>query len=366
MLRKRILFFVPLPPPVHGAALRNKSLVESKAINDTFLVNVLPFDFAQQSEDIGKLSFVKIYKSIIRTFQIVRRILCFKPDLVYFNVSLYGFALYRDLFYTMIFKYFRCRILFHLRTQGVSAQVKRSKFKKKLFKLLFKNTHIICLSNFLTTDINEVYNGKPLIINNGIPDLSLASRGRKPLNPIPVILFLSNLAKAKGILELLEALKILNERQVAFHANIVGAPVDIPMGDLQEKVVDLSLNDKVQILGPIFGEEKIELLRGADVYTLPTYFEAFPGTILEAMQFSLPVVSTFEGAIPEIVDDGRTGFLIPKHNAMELAEKLQILLQDQDLRLTLGSAGRLKYLNNYTLEMFETNMKAAFEHVISR
>lgn len=366
MSGKKILFFLPLPPPIHGAALRNKSLVESKSINESFIVNVLPFNFAKESEDIGHLSLGKLWQGLIRVFQIIGRIFFFKPDLVYFNVSLYGFALFRDYVYVMIFKLFGCRILFHLRTQGVKQQVLKSHSRKKLFRTMFKDTYIICLSQFLSKDIEDVYDGIPFVINNGIKDVSTAFPRTTGVSDRPVILFLANLAKAKGVLELLDALSMINEKNIPFEALFVGAPVDIQVNDLERRIADLSLSQNAKVLGPIFGEGKYELLRSADVYTLPTYFEAFPGTVLEAMQFSLPVVSTFEGAIPEIVDNGKTGFLVQKHDRVGLAEKLQILLGDPALRAAFGTAGREKFLKYYTMETFERNMKETFEDVISR
>jgi glycosyltransferase involved in cell wall biosynthesis len=363
--KNKILFFLPLPPPIHGAALRNKSLVESKLISEAFSIQVLPFDFAKAPMDIGKVSVEKICKAIIRLFQIICKIITFKPDLVYFNVSLYGFALYRDFIYAMIFKFFNCKLLFHLRTQGIRDQARKSKIKKTLFRTLFKNTNVICLSEFLTTDIQGIYDGRPIIINNGIEDVSVNFCEPEPPNAIPVILFLSNLSKAKGILELVEALGILREKGVEFEARIVGDSVDVSIAELQKAVNANKVTNAVKILGPKFASEKYKLLKSADIFILPTYFEAFPGTILEAMQFGLPVISTFEGAIPEIVDDGKTGFLIKKHDTLELAEKIDRLVQSRELREMYGKAGRKKFLQSYTLEIFERKMKNAFEQVIS-
>jgi len=82
------------------------------------------------------------------------------------------------------------------------------------------------------------------------------------------------------------------------------------------------------------------------------------------MQAGLPVVSTFEGAIPEIVDDGVTGFLVPQKNPQALAEKLEILIKDSELRQKMGAAGRKKFLEKYTVDKFENNLLAIFKEVI--
>lgn len=74
------------------------------------------------------------------------------------------------------------------------------------------------------------------------------------------------------------------------------------------------------------------------------------------MQHNLPCISTTEGGIPDIIDDGKIGFLVPKYNAQTLAEKIQVLLTDAELRQRMGKAGREKFEKDFTLEVFEKRM----------
>jgi glycosyltransferase involved in cell wall biosynthesis len=83
------------------------------------------------------------------------------------------------------------------------------------------------------------------------------------------------------------------------------------------------------------------------------------------MQVGLPVIATIEGAIPEIIDDGITGFLVDKSSPKQIAEKIQLLIDNPDMRSRMGIAGRKKYEEKYTLEIFEDNLKKVFEEVIS-
>jgi glycosyltransferase involved in cell wall biosynthesis len=86
---------------------------------------------------------------------------------------------------------------------------------------------------------------------------------------------------------------------------------------------------------------------------------------LEAMQFSLPIVTTFEGGIPDVVDNEVTGFLVPQKNIDILAEKLEILIQNPDLRQQMGEAGRKRYEEKFTLDKFERRMVEILGEVIS-
>ena len=82
------------------------------------------------------------------------------------------------------------------------------------------------------------------------------------------------------------------------------------------------------------------------------------------MQFSLPVISTYEGGIPEIVIDNETGFLVETKNADMLADKIAILLKDKDLRIEMGKKGYKRFMNNYSLNHFENNMNRTFHTIL--
>ena len=92
--------------------------------------------------------------------------------------------------------------------------------------------------------------------------------------------------------------------------------------------------------------------------------ECFSLVLLEAMEHGLPCISTTEGGIPGIIDDGKTGFLVPKHDVAVLADKIQLLLNDSVLRSNMGKAGREKLEKEFTLEVFEKRMTWILEHIV--
>ena len=98
----------------------------------------------------------------------------------------------------------------------------------------------------------------------------------------------------------------------------------------------------------------------------PTFYhnECFPLVLLEAMEHGLPCISTTEGGIPGIVDDGKTGFLVPKHDVAVLADKILLLLNDSVLRSNMGKVGREKFEKEFTLEVFEKRMTWILEHIV--
>jgi len=361
-----ILFLVQLPPPVHGAALRNEFLSKSKVLNTNFDLEVMPLDFAKSIGDVGAFSIMKLVKMIGFSFRLFFKLLSSKYDLVYYNFAVRGIALYRDWLFVRIVKLFSVPLVIHIRTQGVREQAAHSSLKRNIFKNAFRSTTVICLSNALAKDVETVCNTAPKIIANGI-DLVVtdADLSAKKSNTVPKFLFLSNLTRSKGVFEFLDSLKILLENNQEFTAEIVGPEFDVKIGFLQQYLEDRGLGDRVTITAPIYGDGKFQKFLDSDVFVFPTWFEAFPGVILEAMQSGLPIVTTREGAIPEIIEDGKTGYLVQQKDVAALAEKMTLLSGDEGMRQKMGAAGRAKFVKEYTSGIFEQEVDKAFKEALA-
>ena len=362
----KVLFIVQLPPPIHGAALRNQFLSKSKLINEKFSISILPLRFAQDVKDIGKFSIMKLLKMVNYSLKLIYQLLINRPDMVYYNFAVKGIAFYRDVFYITIIKIFRIPRTYHLRTQGVKSQSSKSRLIKLLFRFAFKDARLICLSKSLALDVELVYKEKPIIVANGI-DLEVSDDDikSKSKSDIVTFIYLSNLTRSKGIFELIEAISLLDQESLDFKLKIIGPEYDISFDEIRKMVAEKGLSDKVKIKGPAYGKEKFEAFVSSDIFIFPTWFEAFPAVILEAMQCALPVISTREGAIPEIVNDGLTGFIVEPKNSLQLADKMKTLLLDRDLREKMGRRGRKKFLEHYTSELFEKQIAKTFNDILS-
>jgi glycosyltransferase involved in cell wall biosynthesis len=203
---------------------------------------------------------------------------------------------------------------------------------------------------------------------NGIPEnASIKAPKVNNKDKVPIlILFLSNLIASKGVNVLLDACRLLQAKQLPFQCTFIGGEGDITAQEFQEKVKELGIENCVQYAGKKYGIEKEEAYAQADIFALPTYYpnECFPLVLLEAMQSSLPIVSTQEGGIPAIVEDGKTGFLIKQQDAITLAEKLEILIQDAALRQQMGQAGRKYYEQHFTIEVFEKRLTSILKGLV--
>jgi len=182
------------------------------------------------------------------------------------------------------------------------------------------------------------------------------------------MVFLSNLLESKGILDLLDALVLLKLRDSQVVCDVVGAETaEISQTRLQHEIGKRQLEAVVSYKGPLYGEAKALVLEQSHLLVFPTYYanECFPLVLLEAMAHGLPCISTHEGAIPDIIDNGQTGFIVEKKNPQDLAEKIALLVNDASLRAQMGTAGRKKYEQYYTLQRFEQRFVDCMNSVIA-
>jgi colanic acid/amylovoran biosynthesis glycosyltransferase len=167
------------------------------------------------------------------------------------------------------------------------------------------------------------------------------------------IVCVASFEEVKGHAILLEACRILRERGVQFRCDLVGG------GPLRRRVeaqvARTCLEGRVRLLGPLPRPAVLRLLRDSDVAVLasrPTRGgkrEGIPVALMEAMASGLPVVASDLSGIPELVESGRTGILVPPADPRALAGALEALARDPPLRARLGSAARDDVLRRFDL-----------------
>jgi glycosyltransferase involved in cell wall biosynthesis len=364
-MRGKILLIIKTPPPITGVTTINEYILNNQTINARFDISSICINYAKKHTDLRKFSITKLLKFVSTGYKIGYRILIFRPQLIYFQISPLGKAFYRDFFYVLLIKIFRVKTIFHLHGKGIYESSNKSKFRKLLYRFAFHSEELICLSELLVSDISEVFKGIPYIVNNGIQS-SVLSDSYKKLGTEVTILFLSNLYRFKGVLDFLEALRLLTYDRIDYKAIIVGEEGDISINEIEHRIVEYGLKRFVYCLGGKYNIEKMNILSESDILAYPTKEDAFPLVLLEAMQAGLPIVATKVGAIPEIIDDGETGFLIDKNSPSQLAQKIKILINDLDLRTEMGLKGKDKYLNKYTIDKFEENLAATFLDILEK
>ena len=357
-MKSKILFIFHLPPPVHGSAMVGQYIKDSKVIDNTFDARFINLSTSLTVDEIGKNPIVKISRYIIIVFKFIWYLLYFNPKTVYLAITAKGVGFYKDLPLALLVKLCRKKIVLHYHNKGVS-NYQDKPLDNRLYKILFKNSKVILLSKNLYHDISKYVAIEDVFFcPNGIPDIYYFENKNKAKRVIPQFLFLSNLIESKGVYILLEALNLLKNQGLKFHCSLVGGEGDITLQELNYKITVLNLSDSVTYLGKKYGNDKYEIFKSSNLFTFPTHYhnECFPLVLLEAMMFGLPVISTNEGGILDIVKNGETGFIVDKQNPGKLAEKIKHLIDNPEKVSLMGKKGREYFIEKYTLEVFERRM----------
>ncbi len=354
--KPKVLFIMHLPPPMHGAAQMGKYIHDSQLINDSFECRYLNPSASENVKDVGKLSFKKVGFLFSFLFKIHRVVNVWQPDLVYITPSADRLGFYRDYLNVLLLKYKKCKIVAHFHNKADSSF--RNKWVNSLlYRSFFKGINTIFLSKRLLPQFEDYLNiNSTYICPNGIKSNigSFKERRIDVTKPFRVM-FLSNMMEEKGVFILLEACKILKDANVDFRCDFIGKWADISEDKFHNTVKNYGLEQHVYAHGPKYGEEKRYFFERSELLVFPTFYhgETFGLVLLEAMDFSLPIIGTEEGGIPDIIEDGKNGFVIPVKDANRLAEKIWYCIEHRDLAAQMGREGRKKFLSAYTFEYFE-------------
>ncbi|MGQ9558655.1 MAG: glycosyltransferase family 4 protein [Desulfurispora sp.] len=167
--------------------------------------------------------------------------------------------------------------------------------------------------------------------------------------PRVVLGTVARLAPQKGLATLLRAFALLEGQLAgAYDLRLVLVGDGPLLSELQTLAGQLGIAQRVVFTG--MRRDIPELLHSFDIFVLPSLTEGLPLTVLEAMAAGLPVVASRVGGIPEAVQDGQTGFLVPPGQEVALAEKLGCLVQQPEWRCRMGAAGRQRVLAEFTVQ----------------
>jgi glycosyltransferase involved in cell wall biosynthesis len=347
-----------LPPPIHGAALVNQTVASSELLASHFELEVLPLAFARSLKDIEHPSVGKLARMVGIGARLAYSLVARRPEAVYFTLTPTRSGFYRDCLFIALIKLAGVPRIYHLHGKGIRAR-RSAAWLRRLYSWAFRDAWVIHLSDLLAADIEGlVPPDRLMIVPNGIAERKAPTRTER--SGCPRLLFLSNMIEAKGPLVLLEALGQLRARGVAFEATFAGAATNDDLLDRFTTTIGrLDLEGQVRYVGPVYGEQKHRLFEEHDIFVFPTSNDAFPLVALEAMQAGMPVVTTHEGALPEIVEDGVTGLLVAPRDPAALAERLTTLIADVGLQRQMGARARERQEQRYTLATFERCLTAA-------
>lgn len=364
----RILYFIQLPPPVHGVSSVNDFVYHNAVINENIEKHLLEIKFSDDISELRRTTLRKIRHFFRLIRQLSKTLKQINPDFVYFSIMPVGKGFWRDLLFVRQIKKSHTKTIYHLHNRGIEQRARNFIFRR-LYRYVFNDSMVIHLSeNLLAQEISglKLNNVQTAVIPNGVPEVYFNREVRK--DSWIRLLYVSNLFPAKGIYDLIHIMRTLKSQQVDFTLRIVGAFMRNKYRTRLMRMLDESgMSGAISLSGPKYGDEKWKEYKDADIFIFPSRFqqECFPLVILEAMQFGLPVIANRIGAIPEIIDHDENGFIFNADDHAGFARAIRELYEQRERLQKMGMAARKKYLEHYTDSHLEKNLRDLYDNYLT-
>jgi len=246
-------------------------------------------------------------------------------------------------------------------------KTKNKKFKAILgsiiMKTIFRLNHaaIHTVSEKSKDDLVSFGEKKPIfVIENAIP---LRERIDVSVNPLQFV-YVGRLVLYKNITIVLQALKLVKKNfpKVIF---IIAGDGDY-RENLEKTVIDLGLSDNVFFKGHVSDEEKFQLISSSVAFIFPSLYEGFGLVILEAFMKKTPVLVSDVRPLSDIVENEKTGLILPVNDEKKWARAMEKLLQYPELALKMGEEARKVFEEKYSMDIFYKQIINMYEKVIKK
>lgn len=365
---KKVLVVGQVPPPWGGQAVMIQKLLDSDFPG--VQLYFVPMSFSADMDEIGRFRWKKLLRLpvLIGKIWIVRlrnrcKILYYPPG----GESATGIC--RDAFVLLCCRWFFKKTVFHVHAGGFTVVANQTPWLvRKLAYMAYNHPDVVIqLTEKSPPDAERIHAERIVCVPNGLPDeASKFDRSSRSSGSFVNLLFVGVVGPSKGVMVLLNACAELLRRGVDFSVSIVGR---FYSSEFQQECEDFvrqhRLEERIDFAGVQIGNEKWALFRSSDIFCFPTHFESENQSlvILEAMQFGLPCVASDWRGISSMVEEGENGFLVPVRNPIALADKIEALARDRELRLTMGERSRQIYLDQFTEKKWQQNMRKVLESV---
>jgi glycosyltransferase involved in cell wall biosynthesis len=358
----KILILGPFPPPLFGVSLSNfvlsKGLIKrGYRVDSVNTAGGEKIDSEMGSWDIRKLSFIKYYASLYKVF---------RADIVYCTTGQTFFGIIKYAPFVLLSRLLGKKTVVHVKGGFLKRSYEdMSAFKKRISKFILSSySGGIVLSKSLRNLLEGFLpDNKIFIQHNFIQDSLIIPKEQvlkiKKLDKLRII-YLSNLMKEKGIVELLDALETLNKSKIPFKAKIAG---HIPK-DGQDLIDKMDNIENLEYIGVVQKEAKTELLSWGNVFCLPTYYsmEGQPISIIEAMGFGNVILTTKHAGIPDICSE-KNGVFVTKRDTLSVLNQLEYLSNNLTWVKETGVYNMNQAQELYTEEAFVQGILRIFEEV---
>jgi glycosyltransferase involved in cell wall biosynthesis len=356
--RPRLLLVGPLPPPLGGVQLVLEMQLRSSIAQD-FDVHVVDTSKRQLRWAVENPTWKTPLYFLRDLVRLVRALVRVRPELALIHAAP-SLSFLRDWVFMVVARLAGAKVICHyhgtLHARFPSFGTRRG---RTIGRLLMKAAHrVIVLGPTYQRRMGEAWQRGDLAWAPNMADIALF-RDMSPATPAPwlapgdrSVLFVGRLSAPKGIYDLFDAIPRVLERHPAAKFTLVG----VAESDAMEPVIRAEaerrgIAPRLAFLGSLEGSAKAAAFVTSQMIVVPSWTEAFPLVIPEAMAAGLPVVTTAVGAIPDFVKDAEDGFLVPARDPQALADGICRLLDDEDLRRRISDRVRKRAPQEFAIEV---------------
>ena len=310
--------------------------------------------YVESYKDGCKLT--KLFKGICGYIHFAKVLLLERPDLIHIHSS-FGPSFYRKMPFIYMASWAKKPIINHIHGADFDDfYVNASEKKRALIKTVYnKCSVLIALSSEWKNHLSQIVPAVKIIIIENYSILQKdALEQRLKRNCNYTVLFLGELGKRKGCYDIPAVLEQVVKEVPNVKFIIGGAGSETDELNIKKLFQEKGVADSVVFSGWVRGKEKDRLLREADVFFLPSYNEGMPMSVLDAMGYGLPVVSTNVGGIPKIVHDGENGYCCEAGDVNAFSRGIITLLKEKALRERSG-------LNSFDIVEKKYSLKEHFQ-----
>lgn len=310
---------------------------------------------ASQSENSGR--FGKLFLAMRAVAQFVFK--CLKNDSAAVYVHLGSNAsLYRESIFIYLAKFFGKKLVAHFHAGDIDEYFPAQTRPAQGFirRAINSADQVIAVSAASAGQIRKIApNAKISVIPNAIDTTVFDSPPRSaPAGREPVrVLFVGATGRLKGERDLLAAVAAIRHKKPDLKVSLLGYGAE----NLRAIGEELKIGEFIEFAGVVSLEERIGFFKKADIFVLPTYAEAMPMSVIEAMAAGLPVISTRVGGIPELITDGVDGLLVAPGDVPALAQKIYFLVNDPEKRAELGEKAGQKARQQMDFRSYAVNLR---------
>lgn len=356
--KTKVLLVAAIYTPPYSGAGYLAQLLKSSSFASAFELRHLDTAFVDSIAALEAMTPGKAVRFLKYLLLLVRVLFTYGPDVVILCPAFGIGTFVKDSIYTLVCaRLFRRRVIWWCHAWGIGRLYERA---HPLFRHYIRWT-VTSVERIAIVGSRQVHDFRALhvthqltTLHGGVP-VERFDPGRFLGRADVRVLYFANLEETKGWRVLLDAARDICSRRLEVRFDFYGNPAkDSSLPAIADAFAAGPFTDRIRYHGPAYGEAKRQAFEQADIFCFPTFFpvETFGLVNLEAMNAGLPIVSTWHASVSDAIADGLGGLLVPSRDVGALTAALMRLVDDPELRLTMGCYNEQRFLNDFTVEKF--------------